>query len=41
MSSSLTLASLQAEMRNAVARVPIAKQARVGGIDLHSEHFSL
>lgn len=31
----------QAEMRNAVARVPIAKQARVGGIDLHSEHFSL
>ncbi|ORY89065.1 ferric reductase like transmembrane component-domain-containing protein [Leucosporidium creatinivorum] len=30
-----------AEMRNAVARVPIAKQARVGGIDLHSEYFSL
>lgn len=31
----------QGELRNAVARVPLAKQARIGGIDLHSEHFAL
>ncbi|KAK4705430.1 hypothetical protein P7C70_g764, partial [Phenoliferia sp. Uapishka_3] len=30
-----------AEMRNAVARVPMAKQARIGGITLHAEHFSV
>lgn len=31
----------QAELRNVLARVPLAKQARIGGIDLHEEHFSL
>ncbi|KAM0754611.1 hypothetical protein T439DRAFT_309389 [Meredithblackwellia eburnea MCA 4105] len=30
-----------AEMRNAVARVPLAKQVRIGGISLHTEHFSV
>ncbi|KAL8283647.1 hypothetical protein RQP46_005442 [Phenoliferia psychrophenolica] len=30
-----------AEMRNAVAGVPVAKQTRIGGISLHAEHFSV
>ncbi|GAA5897312.1 ferric reductase family protein [Sporobolomyces salmoneus] len=29
------------ELRNAVARIPIAKQVRVGGIDLHVEQYGI
>lgn len=31
----------QAELRNAVACIPLAKQVRIGGVEVHAEHYSL